>query len=203
MINAFATKPSLRSASRLPSLAGESTVSMMEIACLLACGVLASIAVGFGPRLVQGAPGHAILRGVLPIALGLAIVPRRSAGITMSVGAGLTAALMSWQGVGRFQPAAVLSILALGPVLDVALAGRPQGWRLYVRFTLAGVMANLLAFAVRFGTAHFGWDLRGSHHFMSFASTAFLTFILFGAVAGLVSAALWFRLRVGDDLRRS
>jgi hypothetical protein len=29
-----------------------------------------------------------------------------------------------------------------------------------------------------------------------------LSFILCGAIAGLISAAFWFRLRGGDDLRR-
>ena len=148
-------------------------------------------------------PGHAILNGVLPMSLGMALVPRRSGGIVMSIGAGLIAAAMSWGGFGRFQPAAVLSILALGPVLDVATAGRPQGWLLYARFAIAGAIANLLAFALRFGTSLYGWDLPGSRQFATFWSAALLSFILCGAAAGLVSAVIWFRLRARhDDLRR-
>jgi hypothetical protein len=97
----------------------------------------------------------------------------------------------------------VLSILALGPVLDVATAGRTQGWRLYTRFAIAGAIANLLAFAVRVGTFAFGWDLPGSRNFASFWSVALVSFILCGAMAGLISAMIWFRLRVEDDLRRN
>jgi hypothetical protein len=205
MINAFAEKPSLRTASRLPSLTGDGSVSLAEITCLLACGSVAALAVGL-VRIPMGIPGHAILRGVLPMALGLAVVPRQSAGMFMSFGAAMTAAAMVWSGLDRFQPAALLSILALGPVLDIALAGRPQGWWLYLRFAIAGALANLIAFALRFGLAHFGWALPGSRHFLSFASFALLSFVVCGAIAGLVSAAVWFRLqpkRVPDnDLRR-
>jgi hypothetical protein len=203
MIDAFAAKPSLRSASRLPSLSRAAHISAKEIACLLACGALAVLLVGF-VHFPLRLPGHAILNGVLPMSLGMALVARRSGGIAMAIGAGLTAATMNWAGFGRFQPAAVLSILALGPVLDVATAGRPQGWLLYARFATAGAIANLLAFALRAATPLFGWELAGSRQFATFWSIALLSFILCGAVAGLLSAVIWFRLRVDhDDLRRN
>jgi len=215
-MNVFASKPSLRSASRLPALSDELRISATEIACLLGCGMLTAVAVGFGNQIMRGVPGHAILRGVLPMALGLALVPRRSAGMTMSLSAGVTAALMSWQGVGRFQPAAILSVVLLGPVLDSALAGQPKAWRLYARFLAAGAVANLLAFAVRFGLAFFGWQTGGGsggggggggrgggQMFMDFWSMALVSFLVCGALAGLISATLWFRLRGGDAIRRA
>jgi hypothetical protein len=206
MLNAFAAKPSLRAASRLPSLSGDARLSLAEVACLLACGSLAALAVGM-VRIPLGIPGHAILRGVLPMALGLAVVPRRSAGMIMSLGAVISAGGLVWGGLDRFQPAALLSILALGPVLDIAVAGRPTGWRLYLRLAAAGAVANLMAFALRFGMAFSGWQLAGSRHFLSFASLALLSFMLCGAVAGLVSAAIWFRLLPSSeqdhDLRRN
>lgn len=209
-MNVFASKPTLRTASRLPALSDEMRISAAEFACLVACGMLAAVAIGFGNRIITGIPGHAILRGVLPIALGMALVPRRSAGITMSLSAGLTAAVMNWQGIGRFQPAAVLGVVLLGPVLDAVLAGRPQGWRLYARFIFAGAIANLLAFATRFGMAYVGWQAGGGggggggggRVFLSFWTWALGSFILCGAIAGLISAVAWFRLRVADDLRR-
>src|SRR4249920_3160812 len=102
MLDAFATKPSLRIASRLPSLSDEARVSAAEVACLLACGAASALAVGL-IHYSFGIPGIAILRGVLPIALGFAIVPRRSAGITMSMGAGATAATMNAAHLGEFQ----------------------------------------------------------------------------------------------------
>jgi hypothetical protein len=139
-------------------------------------------------------PGHAILRAVLPMALGLALVPRRSGGIVMATGAGATAALMLMNGIGRFQPGALMSLLALGPILDTALMGRPAGWRLYARFIAAGVGANSAAFATRFAIAFLGIRLQGGRQFMDFWQTALGSFVVCGAVAGLVSAALWFRL---------
>src|SRR5262245_39156647 len=160
MIDAFATKPTLRIASRLPALSRDIRISIAEIATLLACGAFAALAIGLLQLHIR-VPGHAILRAVLPMALGFALVPRRSSGVLMSIGAGLTATAMSVVHVGRFPPAAMLGVLALGPVLDLALAGNPQGWRLYARFAAAGALANLLAFLVRFATAQMGWEFQG------------------------------------------
>jgi hypothetical protein len=148
-------------------------------------------------------PGHAILSGVVPMSLGLAIVPRRSGGILMAISAAITATIMSSAGLGRFQPAAVLSIMALGPVLDVATAGPARGWRLYARFALASAAANFFAFAMRVSISLIGWDLPGARQFTSFWSAALVSFILCGALAGLVSASIWFRMRVDDDFRRN
>jgi hypothetical protein len=189
----FATRTNLADASRLPAISRESKVSAAEIGLLLACGALSAIAVGM-LHLRIGVPGHAILRGVVPMALGLALVPRRSSGMVMASGAGVTAALMLIGGFGRFQPAALLSVLLLGPVLDLALIGRPAGWRLYGRFVVAGVVANCAAFATRFAVAFLGYRLPGGRQFIEFWPTALGSFVVCGAVAGLVSASLWFRL---------
>jgi hypothetical protein len=184
---------SLKEASRLPVLSRDAKVSAAEIALLVACGALAAIAVGMLHSQIR-VPGHAILRAVVPMALGLSLVPRRSSGIVMATGAGATAAVMLLNGIGRFQPGALVSLLALGPVLDVALIGRPTGWRLYTRFISAGVAANCAAFITRFALALLGYRLQGGRQFMEFWQTALGSFALCGAVAGLVSAALWFRL---------
>ena len=79
MLQAFATRSNLRTASRLPTLSSEAKVSAAELATLLACGALAALAIGL-LHLQFRVPGHAILRAVLPMAFGLALVPRRSAG---------------------------------------------------------------------------------------------------------------------------
>lgn len=197
MTNAFATKPNLRRASRVPNLSEASQVSLAEIACLLACGGLAVLAIGF-IHLPIRVPGHAILRGLVPVAMGLALVPRRSAGSVTAMGAAFTSAALTSFGVGRFPPAAVLSAIALGPILDFALAGAPTGWRLYARFALGGATANLLAFAARFGLASVGWDFADSRPFTSFWSIALISFTLCGAAAGLFGAVVWFRLRVEE-----
>lgn len=197
MINAFAANPNLRRASRLPTLSETSQVSLAEIACLLVCGGLAVFAIGF-IHVPLRIPGHAILRGVLPVAMGLSLVPRRSAGSVTAIGAAFTSAALSSFGVGRFPPAAMLSAIALGPILDFALAGATRGWQLYARFALGGAAANLLAFAARYGLAIAGWDFADSRQFVSFWSIALVSFTLCGAAAGLLSAVVWFRLRVKE-----
>jgi hypothetical protein len=201
-MNAFAAKPNLRSSSRLPSLAGESGVSVAEFTTLLMCGAASALAVGLIHRSF-GIPGVAILRGLLPIALGFAIVPRRSAGTAMSLVACATAASMSAANIGEFQIPALVGTLALGPMLDTALTGNPQGWRIYLRFAAAGAAANLFAFSSKFIAAYAGWHFPGSGRVTSFWSLALLSFIVCGALAGLISSAIWFRTRVNDDLRRN
>ena len=198
---AFATRTNLRVASRLPAWSQQARISTAELALLLACGALAAVAVGMLQMRIA-LPGHAILRAVIPMALGLAMVPRRSAGTVMSCGAAMTALAMQAVSVGNFQPAALLGVLALGPVLDAVLVGRPTGWRLYARFSAGGALANLAAFAVRFGIAWLGWEPAHSRGIAPFWSMALVSFLLCGLVAGLVSAAFWFRLRANDDLRR-
>lgn len=204
----FSPATNLRQASRLPALApSDERVSALEIGLLLGCGALAALAVCL-LHLSFRVPGHAILRAVFPMAAGIALVPRRSAGLVMTAGAVLTTALLRFGNFGEIQSAAFVSLVALGPMLDVALAGAPLGWRLYARFAIAGAAANLLAFAARFLLAFLlrhggsgngaggglGGGLGGGHDFLSFWPLALLSFALCGAVAGILSASVWFRL---------
>jgi hypothetical protein len=201
-MNTFAAKSNLQSASRVPGVASDAGVSVAEIGCLLACGAASALAVGLIHR-SMGVPGIAILRGLLPLALGFALVPRRSAGTVMSTGAAATAAILMGAHVGEFQVPALAGILSLGPVLDLALAGHPQGWRIYFRFAAGGVVANLIAFSSKLVAAFFGWHFPGSGRVNHFWSISLGSFLLCGAAAGLISAVIWFRARVADDLRRS
>lgn len=207
----FATTANLRAASRLPALARtDERISAAEIAVLLACGALAAVAVSM-LHISLRMPGHAILRAVIPMAAGLALVPRRSAGMVMAAGVMVATAALRVANLGEIQSAALVSLLALGPMLDVALTGAPLGWKLYARFAAAGAGANLMAFLVRLGLAMMmrrggggggngmgsglGGQLGGGHDFLSFWPLALVSFVLCGSVAGLVSAAFWFRLR--------
>jgi hypothetical protein len=204
--NAFRIEPGLLQSSRIAlSRTGDRSISIADIAILLAAGSVAALAVGL-VHLRVGVPGHAILQAVVPMALGLALVPRRSAGMTMALGAGVTSAVMSVGRIGFFPPAAMLSVLALGPVLDLALVGNPQGWRLYLRFVLAGAAANLLAYALKLAGVWLGWEAAGGGNFARFGAIGIVLFAACGAAAGLISAALWFRLHpMGtrhDALRR-
>ena len=74
--------------SRLRWLASSAEQSRaLELAFLVACGFLAALASGYlAFRLCM--PGHAILRAVFPMALGLAAVPRRVRGPSWVSGAG-------------------------------------------------------------------------------------------------------------------
>jgi len=191
-MNAFSANQELRLASRLPAVNSSMRISATELICLLACGAMTALAAGFLHMSLR-IPGHAILRGVLPMAVGMALVPRWSSGMLMSIGAGVTAAGMSLAGVGRFPPASLIGILALGPVLDFALLGAVRGWRLYARFALAGAIANLIAFAARFVISIAGLQLAGGRQFQEFWSVALVSFILCGTLAGLINAVICFR----------
>jgi hypothetical protein len=200
----FAPQSSLRDSSRLPALTRSAGVSVAEIACLLACGALAALAIGF-LHISLRLPGHAILRGALPMAMGLALVPRRTAGTLMAIGAGFTAAGLTAMNLGSFPVPAMLSVLALGPVLDVALLGHSTGWRLYAKFVVAGAIANLLAYALKVAGVWLGIGMfSGGGNFARLSLVAVIaSYVLCGALAGLLGAAACFRARGGDDLRRA
>ena len=204
LASAFALQPSLRESSRLPAISRAAGISAAELACLLACGAMAAFAIGF-LHLSLRVPGHAILRGVLPMAMGLALVPRRWAGIMMAIGAAITSTTMGALQVGSFPPTAMLSVLALGPVLDLALLGsESKGWRLYLRFAIGGAVANLLALALKIAGVQLAIEMGGGGQFARFGWPVLLaSYILCGALAGLVGAIVWFRVRDKDDLRRN
>ena len=157
-----------------------------EPAALTLCGIAAAVAAAL-PDFISKQPGHAILRPVLPILCGLSLVPRRGAGTFMSsCGLGTTLALMPLN-LGRTGFGNVTSMLALGPALDLAMLYARGGWLLYVRCVAAGVAANLIAWVVRLSTRTNG---TGSAEMKS----RLMPYILWGAVAGLIGAAIWFRI---------
>jgi hypothetical protein len=88
------------------------------------------------------------------------------------------------------------SLLATGPLLDVALRWGRGGTRLYVAFVAAGAASNALAFVVR-GTAKAlaVSGLAGGRAFGGWWPQALATYAAAGVVAGLISAGAWFRLR--------
>ncbi|HKM70145.1 MAG TPA: hypothetical protein VJX94_08825, partial [Stellaceae bacterium] len=95
---------------RLPSLARTGrAVSRAEIVALLLVGASAAVIGSLG-ELQLRVPGHAILRAVFPMALGLAIVPRRMGGCVMGGSACLTGMLLPFAG-GRALGAGALASL--------------------------------------------------------------------------------------------
>jgi hypothetical protein len=138
-----------------------------------------------------GIPGHAILRAVVPLALGLALVPRRHAGFV--AGAGTLAgalAIGGWQSLG---PGALASLSLTGPILDFAVRGARSGRGVYAGLVLGGLASNLLAFGVRLAAKLSGEA--GRRPLSSWWPEAIVTYTLCGAAAGLIGAVVWFRFR--------
>ncbi len=177
----------------LPAFAAEDRTSISPMAILGLAGVSSALAVAFLPFPVR-LPGHAILKATLPIMLGLSIVRRPLAGTMASLVAGVCMAGLAIVGSGRVQPAAVVGMLAIGPLVDWAI--RIQGPRAscgwtFARIASAGVAANMVSFGLR-------WLSSGGprlHHMKQLGWGAFLSFAICGLAAGLISAAICFRLR--------
>ena len=190
----------LRRAARFPSLpagAGGS-ITALEVGALVAAGVVASLLTNV-LRLRLGIPGSSIVFASLPLALGFALVPRRGAGVVMTGGALATNAALALAGVRLDGIGAQTSLLLTGPLLDLALGRAGGGWRLYAAFVAACGASNALAFVVRGVTRAAGiYGTGGAGVGRTFAGWwphAVWTYALAGLVAGLISAAPWFRLR--------
>ncbi len=187
--------PTLANSSRLPVLTREGDqLYGAEVLLLLLVGVgatLTTAASDFGLRI----PGHAIIRAVFPMAFGLALAPRRMAGMVMGAGAVASAVALRMKGVGGLGAGAMTSLALTGPLLDVALWRAGRGWRLYVGFALAGLGANLAALAVRAGAKLVGIGHAGGRPFAAWWPQAIATYALCGVLAGLFSAWVWFQLR--------
>lgn len=188
----YALEPDLRSRSRFPLVRRDATtISAAEFVVLVACGVIAALGVmmlDFSLRL----PGHAILRAVLPMSCGLALVPRRNAGLSMSAVALGTAGIGGFAGWHDFGAGSTTSLVLIGPLLDAAAAWARRNGRLAVSFALAGMGTNLVALVVR-GVAKMYEPSK--RPFGSWLAQAAWSYPLCGLVAGAVAAVICFRLR--------
>jgi hypothetical protein len=176
------------------------TISAAELAVLVTAGLAAAVLSGY-VKLHLGISGHNIIRVVFPMALGLALVPRRGAASVMGASALGSAVLFSMAGAPALGAGALTSLVLTGFFLDFALAGARSGRSVYVRLMLAGASANLVAMLVRGGMkALAGGQLAGLPLAVWFPK-AIITYPLCGAVAGLISAAVWFRFaaQAADD----
>jgi ABC-type Co2+ transport system permease subunit len=187
----------LLTSGRVPSLARPGrAISAIEIGVLMLLGAAAAAATML-LNLQLRIPGHAILQSVFPMALGMALVPRRLAGSIMGVSALATALCFQVGGAGG-GPGAITSLALTGPLLDVALLGARQPWRLYLGFVLAGLGSNLVAFFVRWSFRAIEPGTRGGGGGRSTAewlAVASWTYVVCGILAGLISALVWFHLR--------
>jgi len=165
----------------------------LELAFLAGCGFLAAASSAYLDFRLR-IPGHAILRVIFPMVLGLAVVPRRGAGTVMGVsalaaGLGMRALLP----VGGFSLGALTSLTLTGPLLDLSLRHARAGWRLYAGFAMAGLAANLVAFVMRGGAKLLGLEHLGARPFSEWMLHGSFSYLVCGLLAGLVSGVIWFQ----------
>ncbi len=190
----------LLTSSRLPALARPGHgVAFIEVVALVLIGAGATLGAVFMPDFHLRIPGHAILRSVFPMALGLALVPRRFGGFLMGGSALATAFSLKAAGYGGLGAGALTSLGLTGPLLDVALPLARRGWHLYLGFMLAGLASNLSALLVRGGLKAFTLDGGGGRPAGEWWAQAVVTYPVCGILAGLVSAFVWFQLRGPKD----
>jgi hypothetical protein len=175
----------------LPARPADAPITSTETLVLLGCGIVAAVGVlsiDFSLKL----PGHAILRAVPPMALGLSLVPRRGSGTVMGIGALATAGVILGAGWGEKGHGATVSLSLIGPVLDLAMRSSTGGRRVYLAFIGAGMSANMAALAFQAGAKYFGFG-GGGKPWAVWLPQALVTYPAFGAASGLLSAAIFFR----------
>jgi len=190
---ALTLHPGLAGSSRLPVLAQEGDrLQAAELLLLMGAGVAAGVTTAFfdfGLRI----PGHAIIRAVFPMALGLALAPRRGGGMVMGASALGSALVINVGGFAAIGFGALTSLTLTGPFMDLALWGVKRGWRLYLGFALAGLASNLVALVVRAAPKWIGADHAIHRPLAEWLVPAMGTYAVCGVLAGLISACAWFQ----------
>lgn len=193
--NWFGIHDGLAAAGRIPSMTRvRERISASEMMLLIFCGFTAAVASGFvrfGFRL----PGHSIVLSMVPMALGLALAPRKLSGFIMSASAFGTAAAFNLSGLVHYGSGAFISLCLIGPMMDLAVTKARSGWRLYLGLMFAGLGTNLLALASRSASKLLGFDLASMRPFDTWWNQAILTYSLSGVAAGLIGALCFFHLR--------
>jgi len=180
---------------RLPPIVrGGPRISAMELAVLILLGICAGL-VSTVVKLNLGLPGHNIIRVVFPMVLGLALVPRWGAASLMGLSGTATAAVLTIGRSGGLGVGAMTSLALTGLLLDLALVGARNGRSVYVGLTLAGLAANACAFLVRGGSKLLAGGQVDGLPIELWWPKAAITYPVFGILAGLISAAVWFRIK--------
>lgn len=195
--NALPIHSGLAGSSRLRSLAGgRDGLAAADLLLLAGAGTMAAVATAlldFSLRI----PGHAIMRAVFPMALGLAVAPRRMGGMVMGASALGSAMGINLGGYAAIGMGAMTSLVLIGPFLDLALRRARQGWQLYLGFAVAGLLANLAALTLRGGGKLVGLDHAAARPFATWWLPAAGSYAVCGLLAGTISAAVWFRFSGG------
>jgi len=167
-------------------------VELTELALLVGAGAgAAALSFSLGG---WGIPGSNIVQAVLPMAAGLALVPRRGAGLLMGTSSVAANLLLGTLGYGHATPSTFSSLFLLGACLEFAANRTARSRRIWLWFVLAGLVANLLAFGLKMASAQLGWEGWGGARglFKPWPARA-ASFALCGAVAGGASAVIFFR----------
>lgn len=192
-MSAMPMNPSLAEARRLP-LPGSASggVALAELALLVGMGAMAAVL----SVVVDGwkIPGSNMLQSVLPMAAGLALVPRRASGAVMGTSAVLTSLAIAGFGGVHITPSTFIRLFLLGACLDVAAAAVARRGSVWLWFVLAGLAANMLGFGFKMACAQFGWEgLGGARWPFSFWPARAASFAVCGAIAGGLSGMIFFR----------
>lgn len=186
----LSTHEGLGTSGRLPVLAREgSRVTALELAILALAGCAAAALSAYSKGGL-GLPGHNILRVIFPMAMGLALVPRHGSGTLMGLsglGGGALLGAIGPQGIGA---GAMTGLVLLGIFLDVAMLGAQSGKAIYLRFASAGLAANLVALAARGAFKAIQAQPPDAWY-----PKALVSYPVCGLLAGLISAAVWFRIQ--------
>ena len=181
--------------------AADRAVSVAEIGSLLALGIATAVLAAYvKPSL--GVPGSNILFVVLPVATGLALVPRHGTGSLIGLAATSSAGLFCIMGA-RVGLGALTSLALTGVLIDVALHRARSGRGIYIRLMAAGLAANTAAFLIKAGSKLLlGPGLSGKP-LAFWWQHALLTYAVCGLLAGAIGAAVWFRFGGGDKANAS
>jgi hypothetical protein len=188
----------LRNSSRYFNLLPATRSLYADVLLAAAAGALAACMVALVDLNLR-LPGHSILKAALPLAMGFALVPRRATGMMMTVSALATLYMLRSGMSASVGGGSTTSLLALGPLVDVCLWRAKAGWGLVARFAAAGLLANLLAFAVRGGNKT--WLEFGLRPWDDWVTVAPWTYAICGLLAGLLGA--WCCFRAGSVPRSS
>jgi hypothetical protein len=144
----------IESRSRFKFLTGARGLEYPYSVLLLVCfGIIAGISVS-NLKLSIGIPGHAIIKVMIPMALGLSLAPARSAGSIMGISGLITAfigqTLTEGPGTGT---GAYTSLVCTGVLMDFTLYFANTGWKLYTGLMVSGLIAKWIQ--IFFENQHF------------------------------------------------
>ena len=135
-----------------------------------------------------GIPGSSIVFVMVPLALGLALVPRKGAGLVIGL-----SSLVSMFALHKAGAGAISSMVATAVLLDLALRKAKSGVRLYGAFVVAGLAGNTVAFVARALAKATGVG-PGIVPLSLWYSHAIVSYALCGALAGFLGVVMWFHL---------